>query len=105
MLEFYSAILPKLFFLRAIDSMMIEQAIKRLKQYQESSAGEQSRQQVSISVDDSLVKRLGKQLSYLWSWYSGQIHQVTKGQDLLGIVLKIDKEIIPLRLVLVTMWW
>jgi hypothetical protein len=82
--------------------MMINVAIEQLKQYQESSAATQSRRQVSISVDDSLVKRLGKALSYVWSWYSGQIHQVTKGQDLLGIVLKIGHQIIPLRLVLVS---
>src|SRR5687768_13751231 len=70
-----------------LDSMMMDVAIERLKQYQESSPSTQSRRQVTISVDDSLIKRLGEYLSYVWSWYSGQIHQVTKGQDLLGIVL------------------
>jgi hypothetical protein len=85
-----------------LDGMMRDVAIEQLKQYQQSSAATQSRRQVSISVDDSLVKRLGKALSYVWSWYSGQIHQVTKGQDLLGIVLKIGKQIIPLSLVLVS---
>ena len=85
-----------------LDSLMMEVAIARLKQYQCASPATQSRLQATISVDDSLVKRLGDFLAYVWSWYSGQIHQVTKGQDLLGIVLKIDKEIIPLRLVLVS---
>src|SRR5438105_715746 len=85
-----------------LESMMMDVAIERLKQYQESSPATQSRRQATLSVDDSLVKRLGKAISYVWSWYSGQIHQVTKGQDLLGIVLKIGKEIIPLKLVLVS---
>src|SRR5438046_5028542 len=85
-----------------LESMMMDVAIERLRQYQQSSPSTQSRRQATLSVDDSLVKRLGKSLSYVWSWYSGQIHQVTKGQDLLGIVLKIGKEIIPLRLVLVS---
>jgi hypothetical protein len=85
-----------------LESMMIDMAIVKLKKYQQSSDSTKSRAQATITVDDSLVKRLGKALSYVWSWYSGQIHRVTKGQDLLGIVLKIDKEIIPLRLVLVS---
>ena len=85
-----------------LNSMMIEKAIEQLKQYQSSSPSTQSRLKASLSVDDSLVKRLGKMLSYVWTWYSGQIHQLTKGQDLLGIVLKLGKQIIPLGLVLVS---
>ncbi len=87
---------------KLLDTMMMGVAIERLKEYEKLSAASKSRRQVSISVDDSLVKRLGKSLSYVWSWYSGQIHQVTNGQDLLGIVLKIGKQIIPLKLVLVS---
>jgi hypothetical protein len=83
---------------KQLDGMMLDAAIEELKKYKEMSAASQSRRQASISVDDSLIKRLGKALSYVWSWYSGQIHQVTRGQDLLGIVLKIGKEIIPLKL-------
>jgi hypothetical protein len=87
---------------KLLDSMMMDVAIHRLKQYQELSPASRSRREASLTVDDSLIKRLGNALSYVWSWYSGQIHQVTKGQDLLGIVLKIGKEIIPLKLVLVS---
>lgn len=85
-----------------LESLMMDVALVRLKQYQELSAASRSRLEVSLTVDDSLIKRLGKALAYVWSWYSGQIHQVTTGQDLLGIVLKIGKEIIPLKLVLVS---
>jgi hypothetical protein len=85
-----------------LESMMMDVALVRLKQYQELSAASRSRLEVSITVDDSLIKRLGKALAYVWSWYSGQIHQVTTGQDLLGIVLKVGKEIIPLKLVMVS---
>lgn len=87
---------------KLLDSMMMDVARERLKQYQELSPASRSRREASLTVDDSLIKRLGNALSYVWSWYSGQIHQVTKGQDLLGIVLKIGKEIIPLKLVLVS---
>jgi hypothetical protein len=82
--------------------MMMASAMEKLKQYEESSEATKSRKQASITIDDSLVKRVGKYLSYIWSWYSGQIHQVTKGQDLLGIVLKIEDQIIPLSIVLVS---
>jgi hypothetical protein len=86
---------------KLLNWLMIDVARDRLKQYQELSPASRSRREASITVDDSLIKRLGKSLAYVWSWYSGQIHQVTKGQDLLGIVLKIGNDIIPLRLVLV----
>jgi hypothetical protein len=82
--------------------MMERRAIELLTNYQQTSAATQSRSEASISVDDSLVKRLGFTLSYVWSWYSGQVKRVTRGQDLLGIVLKINGEIIPLRLVWVS---
>src|SRR5262249_27361257 len=87
---------------KLLESMMMDVARERLKQYQELSPASQSRREASLTVDDSLIKRLGNTLSYVWSWYSGQIHQVTRGQDLLGIVLKIGREIIPLKLVLVS---
>lgn len=85
-----------------MESIMMDVARQELRQYQYSSAATRSRWQASLSVDDSLVKRMGKQLSYVWSWYSGQCHKVMKGQDLLAIVLKIGKQIIPLRVVLVS---
>lgn len=102
--EFYEKLkLMSVYQIRKIlNEMMMDVAIERLKKYQELSAASRSRREASIAVDDSLIKRLGETLSYVWSWYSGQIHQVTTGQDLLGIVLKIDNEIIPLRLSLVS---
>jgi hypothetical protein len=87
---------------KLLESLMMEAAKTALKNYEAGSAATQSRQQASISVDDSVVKRLGKVLSYVWVWYSGQIHQRTNGQDLIGIVLKIGNQILPLRLVLVS---
>lgn len=43
-----------------------------------------------------MVKRFGEAISYVWAWYSGQAKQVVRGQDLVGIVLRIGTEIIPL---------
>lgn len=85
-----------------LNRMMMESAISKLKKYQAVSAPTKSRLNGTISIDDSVVKRLGKKLSYLWSWYSGQKKKLVNGQDLLGIVLRIGKDIIPLSLVWVS---
>ena len=53
---------------KLLESMMMDVAVQQLKQYQASSPSTQSRRQVSLSVDDSLVKRLGKAISYVWVW-------------------------------------
>src|SRR5262245_60449179 len=82
--------------------MMMDKAVEKLKHYDCSSAATKSRQAASLSIDDSLVKRLGEALSYVWPWYSGQYRQVRKGQDLLGIVLRCDGEILPLSMVWVS---
>lgn len=85
-----------------LKKMMMDAAREKLAKYRDSSAATKSRQEASLSIDDSVVKRLGEMLSYVWAWYSGQYHQVKRGQDLLGIVLRIDGEIIPLSLVWVS---
>lgn len=85
-----------------LEKMILEKAIQEMKNYQSASASTRSRREASLSVDDTLVKRLGKTLSYVWAWYSGQLKAVRRGQDLLGIVLKIDGKILPLSLVWVS---
>ena len=85
-----------------LNRIMEKEAVEKLKKYEKTSSSTQSRAEATISVDDSVVKRLGETLSYIWVWYSGQYKKVTKGQDLLGIVLKINGLIIPLRLVWVS---
>ncbi|MEO0250330.1 MAG: hypothetical protein ABIN58_12565 [candidate division WOR-3 bacterium] len=77
-------------------------ALERLRSYQAQSAATQSRRQASLRIDDTVVKRPGSVLSYVWCWYSGQAKRVVKGQDLVRIVLRIGGEIIPLRLVWVS---
>lgn len=85
-----------------LEQIMQEQALLRLHRYQQRSEATRSRWQATLAVDDSVVKRCGRLLGYLWPWYSGQYHQVVRGQDLVGIVLHLDSEIIPLRLVWVS---
>ena len=88
---------------RMLERIMEETALERLREYAEASAAGKSRRQASLSVDDSVVRRYGREvLSYVWKWYSGQSKSVVLGQDLLGIVVRIGPEIIPLRLVWVS---
>jgi len=85
-----------------LEKLMLEMAIRELNNYESASPSSRSRLEASLSIDDTLVKRLGEVLSYIWAWYSGQVKSVRRGQDLLGIVLKINGRILPLSLVWVS---
>lgn len=77
---------------------MIKQAVEHLKPVLQKSAATQSRAGLTLSVDNSVIDRLGKFLRCTWSWYSGRCHDVVRGQDLLGIVLTINNMALPLHL-------
>lgn len=85
-----------------LEKLIFEAAIQELSNYESASAASRSRLQASLSIDDTLVKRLSEVLSYVWAWYSGQVKDVRRGQDLLAIVLKINGKILPLSLVWVS---
>ncbi|MCI0421456.1 MAG: hypothetical protein L0312_19905 [Acidobacteria bacterium] len=87
---------------RLLESIMCARARERLQQFEPRSEAARSRLQATVAIDDSVVKRLGEALSYVWRWYSGQFKQVVRGQDLVGIVLHIGHETIPLALVWVS---
>jgi hypothetical protein len=84
---------------KLLEEVMLEEATKRLKEYEGLSPASRSRRQASLAVDDSVVRRFAEVLSYVWKWYSGQFKRVISGQDLLGIVLRYDSQIIPICLV------
>ena len=56
------------------------------------------RANITLSVDDSVIDRVGKRLRCTYSWYSGRWKKVVKGQNLLGIVLTINGKVLPLHL-------
>lgn len=85
-----------------LERMMTQAALQRLQEYQTRSPATRARRQASLSIDDTVQKRLGKVLSYVWSWYSGQAQKTLAGQDLVGIVLCLNGEILPVRLVWVS---
>jgi hypothetical protein len=77
---------------------MVKQAVEHLKPALSKSAATQSRSGMTLSIDNSVIDRLGKLLRCTWSWYSGRHHDVVRGQDLLGIVLTIHHIALPLHL-------
>lgn len=55
-----------------------------------------SRRRITLSVDDTVIKRCGQLLSYTYSWWSGQHHRTVNGQNLLAITMRIGQRVIPL---------
>jgi len=77
---------------------LVHQAEEELKAVSSKSAATKSRAGITLSVDNSVIDRLGKLLRCTWSWYSGRWKKVVTGQDLLGIVLTINGKVFPLDL-------
>jgi len=77
---------------------MVKQAVEALKPLLEKSAASQSRAGLTLSVDNSVIDRVGRILRCTWSWYSGRWKKVVNGQDLLGIVMTINGKVLPLYL-------
>lgn len=81
---------------RQLMVMGCEYALQRLQQLQGKSAATHSRMRITIGVDDTVVDRLGRVLALTYSWWSGRAKQVVQGQNILGLTLKIGREVIPL---------
>lgn len=77
---------------------MVKQASEHLKAVIQKSAATLTRAGISLSVDNSVIDRLGRMLRCTWSWYSGRCKKIVNGQDLLGIVLTINGLVFPLHL-------
>lgn len=81
--------------LRLFDAAFEELAIQALTRVQSQSDATWSRAGVVLAIDDSVIRRWGKLLSYLGTWWSGQFHHVLKGQDIVMAVLRVGDEVIP----------
>jgi hypothetical protein len=77
---------------------LVHQATEELKMVLAKSAATISRAGITLSVDNSVIDRMGKLLRCTWSWYSGRWKKIVTGQDLLGIVLTINGKVFPLYL-------
>ena len=81
---------------------MVKQAAQQLNEILQKSGPTQSRARISLHGDDSVIERVGKQIRCTYSWYSGRFKQVMNGNDLLGLVLTINGQILPLHLIFVS---
>ena len=72
--------------------------VNSLKEFQGKSAATHSRRRVTISVDDTVVGRLGRAIALTYSWWSGRAKKVIRGQNILCITIKIGAAVIPLAL-------
>ena len=77
-------------------------ALEVIRDVVPKSAASLSRLHIVISVDDTFVFRYREGLAYTSDWWSSQAKQPMKGQNILGIVLKIGKQIIPLNMRLIS---
>jgi hypothetical protein len=75
---------------------LYEIAIPLLKERTLKSRATQSRDGLILAVDDSVVARICTELGYVWKWWSGQLKRVTKGQDVIALILVIKDSILPL---------
>jgi hypothetical protein len=76
----------------------LSEASRLIKENQSKSLATQSRARITISVDDTVIDRMGKLISLTYSWFSGKHHKVVKGQNIISITIKIGERIIPLCL-------
>lgn len=76
---------------------MVKQAAEQLGAVLDKSNATRSRAGLSLSIDNSVIDRLGKFLRCTWSWYSGRCKKVVQGQDLFGLVLTINQVALPVH--------
>ena len=77
-------------------------ALQEIRNAELKSASTRSRKCITISVDDTHNARDAKKVSYCYNWWSTKANQPVKGQNILGITIKIGKINIPLNMCLVS---
>ena len=66
-------------------------ALQEIRDAELKSASTRSRKCITISVDDTHNARDAKKVSYCYNWWSTKANQPVKGQNILGITIKIGK--------------
>lgn len=74
-----------------------ELALTRLAEVLTKSPSTISRAQLTILLDDSLFVRLSQAMALVWKWWSGALKRVGTGHAIVGCVLRIGDEVIPLQ--------
>lgn len=75
---------------------LYEIAIPLLQDRLVKSDSTKSRDGLILAVDDTVIERISTELGYVWKWWSGRLKKVTKGQNVIALILVIDDVILPL---------
>ena len=76
-------------------------AIEHIRDTESKSDATKSRHRITISVDDTVLARYGKPLSYCYRWWSKKQNAAIWSQNVLAITIKIGVRIFPLNIRLV----
>jgi hypothetical protein len=76
----------------------LQEAASLIKDNLSKSPATLSRMRVTMSVDDTVIDRLGKVISLTYSWFSGKHKKVVKGQNIIAITIKIGERVIPISI-------
>ncbi len=63
----------------ALVKMMISQACEQIKAVQKKSAATQSRANITLSIDDSVIDRVGNRLRCTYSWQAWSLEKGSEG--------------------------
>jgi len=83
---------------KMLTRFMVRQAAEQLRPLLEKSDATRSRAGISLSVDNSVIDRVGRIIRCTYNWYSGRWKKVVSGNDLLGIVMTVNGIALPLNL-------
>ena len=78
-----------------------KEAIKEIKRIEQMSPATRSRYRITLTIDDTVIDRLGRLIKMTYNWYSGRWKKTVKGQNIIGIAITIGDRIIPLGVRLV----
>jgi len=74
------------------------QALIAIRENISKSPATLSRLKITISVDDTVIDRLGKIISLTYNWYSGRHKKSVKGQNIIVITINVGDRIIPINI-------
>jgi len=83
---------------KVLKLMMINMAVEQLQIIEKKSNSTQSRANITLAIDDSVIDRVGKRLRCTFTWYSGRWKKVVNGQNMLGIILTMNGKAMPIGL-------
>jgi hypothetical protein len=67
-----------------------QEAVRLIRERLSMSPATLSRARITISVDDTVIDRLGRIIRLTYNWFSGKHKKVVRGQNVIAITVKID---------------